>query len=328
VRQRLKDLLPVPYYHAVFTLPDDELHPLYLYNQRLMYDLLFESAAQTLMTFGRDPKWLGGEMGFFGVLHTWGQTLWLHPHIHFVVPGGGLDEHGQWVWARHKDTFLFPVKALSKRFRKLFTEGLKASYEAGLLSFPDDFKPGRGPKAFGKWLTRLGYKEFVVFTKAPLGGPEGVIRYVGRYTHRVAISNHRILSVEDGEVRFTYKDYRSTDESGAYEWKEMTLSAEEFIRRFLLHVLPKGFHKIRHYGFLGNGRKALAQQIRWELLLDEEGIGSVPDENNTVDEDCDKLTCAICGKGILLPVVIIHRYGTVVVRNESFLLMVESSDTS
>jgi len=320
--------LPVPYYHMVFTLPDEELHPLYLYNRKLLYDLLFECAAQTLMTFGKDPRWLGAEMGFFGVLHTWGQTLWLHPHIHFVVPGGGISEYGEWVWARHKDTFLFPVKALSKRFRKLFTEGLKAAFEAGELVFAPDGKPCGSPKGFGKWLRRLGHKEFVVFAKAPLGGPEGVVRYVGRYTHRVAMSNNRILSVEGGEVRFTYKDYRSVDESGDYEWKEMTLGAEEFIRRFLFHILPKGFHKIRHYGFLGNGRKAVVDRIRWELLLEEEGIGAAPREMDPRDDGCDKLKCPVCGEGRMLPVLIIHRYGTVVIRNESFLRIVESWDTS
>ena len=166
VRNRLDDLLPVPYYHVVFTLPDEELHALYPYNQKLLYDLLFDCSAETLLLFGRDPKWLGAWMGFFGILHTWGQTMWRHPHIHYVVPGGGINEAGEWVPAKFDDTFLFPVKALSMRFRKLFTEGLKEGFEAGLINFPPDWKPGESPKAFGRWLGKLGQKEFVVFTKA------------------------------------------------------------------------------------------------------------------------------------------------------------------
>jgi hypothetical protein len=330
VKERIKDLLSVPYYHTVFTLADEELHPLYLYSAEILYDLLFECAAQTLMIFGKDPHWLGAEMGFFGVLHTWGQTLWLHPHIHFVVPGGGVGEGGEWVWAKHKDTFLFPVKALSKRFRKLFTEGLKRAYEEGRLKVPPDWIHSRSNKAFDRWLRKLGGKEFVVFTKAPLGGPEGVVRYVGRYTHRVAISNHRILSIEDGQILFTYKDYKSRDEQGEYEWKEMSLPAEEFIRRFLSHILPKGFHKIRHYGFLGNGRKAQLDALKWHLLF-EEGLraGPLPGEpHSPEEEDSLRPTCPVCGVGKMLPVLIENRFGTTLIRNESYLRMKESWDTS
>ena len=324
--QRLKDLLPVPYYHMVFTLPDEQLHPLYLYNQEVIYNLLFESAAQTLLMFGRDPRWLGARMGFFGVLHTWGQTLWLHPHVHFVVQGGGINEDGEWVRATHQSTFLFPVKALSKRFRKLFTEGLAEAYEAGRLVLPPDWKYLERPKAFNKWLKILGQKEFVVFSKAPLGGAEGVLRYVGRYTHRVAISNQRILSIGEGQIRFTYKDYKEREEHGAYEWKEMTLSAEEFIRRFLNHILPKGFHKIRHYGFLGNGKKALLDQIRWYLFL-EEGIAANFGEEQDA-QFSDGILCPVCRIGRLLPVVVNHRSGTIVIRNESYLRMQELWNTS
>jgi hypothetical protein len=328
VKERLRDLLPVPYYHVVFTLPDEDLHPFYLYNARVLYDLLFDSASRTLLTFGRDPRWVGGEMGFRGVLHTWGQTIWLHPHVHFVVPGGGINEDGEWVWAKHEDTFLFPVKALSMRFRKLFTEGLKEAFEAGRLNFPPDHKHLESEEEFDKWLKALGQKEFVVFSKAPLGGPEGVVRYVGRYTHRVAISNHRIFSIDDGEIRFSYKDYKNSNEQEEYAWEEMSLSAGEFIRRFLYHILPKGFHKIRHYGFLGNGKKARLEQIRMYLLF-EEGTGFDPHKEDEPDEDEERMTCPVCKVGKMLPVLVIHRFGSVLIRNISFIRMCESRyDTS
>jgi hypothetical protein len=265
-------------------------------------------------------------MGFFGVLHTWGQTLSLHPHIHFVVAGGGVGEGGEWVWGKNGDKFLFPVKGLSKRFRMLFVQGLKEAYEAGRVELPEECGQLGEARGFNRWLRALGHKEFVVYCKPPLGGPEGVVGYVGRYTHRVAISNHRIISIEEGRIRFSYKDYRAGNDEVSYEWKEMSLSADEFIRRFLNHVLPKGFHKIRHYGFLSNGNKGLLEQMRWHLLLEEEIVPKkIQREDEYVDEDELRVTCPVCKVGKMLPVFICHRFGTLVIMNICYLRMCEDS---
>ena len=265
VNARLEDLLPIDYYHVTFTLPH-LLNPLVGYNRKLIYNLLFDCASATLLQFGQDPKWLGAMIGFYGILHTWGGKLWQHPHVHFIVSGGGLSEDGRWVQPKYKGKFIFPVRALSQVFRGKFIERLKAAYATGKLVVPAKMSHLKDSAQFEKFIDQLVARNWVVFAKPPFGGPEKVVRYIGRYTHRIAISNNRLIKMEKDRVYFNYKDYR---DNGC--WKQGVLKSEEFIRRFLLHILPKGFHRIRHYGFLSNGRcKAKVAQIRKLLACDDE----------------------------------------------------------
>jgi len=243
MERRMAELLPVTYYHLVFTLPEG-LNPVVKSNEVKLYNLLFRTAWQTLDQLARQDKWLGAQPGMIAVLHTWGQTLSFHPHLHCIVPGGGLAEDGE-TWVSAGEGYLLPVKVLSKVFRGKFLHGLRALYQNGELAFYGQAEEFQSEKAFQKLLRGLYRKEWVVYAKRPFGGPEQVIRYLGRYTHRVAISNRRILSVKDGKVTFTYKDYKQEGQK-----KIMTLDAVEFIRRFLQHILPSGFHKIRYYGIL------------------------------------------------------------------------------
>lgn len=299
----MNDLLPVPYYHVVFTLPD-RIFPMCLYNRKVIYDLLFSCAAETLKAFGEDPKWLGAKTGFFAVLHTWGQTLVVHPHLHIVFPAGGVNEEGEWVRPKHeKNDFLFPVRALSKVFRGKFIEGLKKARKKGELEFPGELKEISTGKGFNRWLNRLASNEWVVYAKAPFSGAADVVRYVGRYTHRVAISNSRILSIDNGVIRFLYKNYKKKDECENYEdlWEEMELPADEFIRRFLYHVVPSGYHRIRHYGYLANGQKKRLRQI-WEELVFEEECG-IPDAGKP--DAYEGIRCPECGMGIMVPIVVV-----------------------
>jgi hypothetical protein len=207
VRARLSELMPVPYHHAVFTLPN-MIFPLCQYNQKLICNLLFRCAAETLKAFGRDPRWLGAEIGFYGILHTRGQTMWPHPHLHLIVTGGGLNDDGEWVSPEYGGRFLFPVCAVSKVFRGKFLAGLRKAYDDGELTIPDEKAELETPSGFEAYIGRLAGRKWVVYTKAPFAGPEEVVRHIGRYSHRVAISNHRILSVENGRVTFSYKDYK------------------------------------------------------------------------------------------------------------------------
>ena len=216
------------------------------YQNNVVYNLLFAATADTLLTIAADPKHLGAEIGFFAVLHTWGQSLTHHPHLHCVVPGGGLSADGE-RWVACRPGFFLPVRVLSRFFRRQFLELLERAFERGELEFFSALQALRVPETFRRYLQPLREKEWVVYAKAPFAGPQQVIEYVGRYTHRVAISNNRLLDIEDGHVTFRWKDYRDGDAQ-----KTMTLTADEFIRRFLLHVLPSGFHRIRYYGFLGN----------------------------------------------------------------------------
>ena len=242
---RQEELLPVTYYHVVFTLPDS-LANLALQNARLIYNLLFRCASQTLLTIAADPKHLGAKLGFFAVLHTWGQTLMLHPHLHCVVPAGGLSSDGlRWIACRPR--FFLSVRVLSSLFRGLFLHHLNQAYQQGKLQFDGDLEALARPQAFTGLLKKARRKKWVVYAKRPFGGPQQVLDYLGRYTHRVAISNHRLVGLEDGRLTFNWKDYR---DSGAS--KPMTLDAVEFIRRFLLHVLPEAFQKIRYFGFMAN----------------------------------------------------------------------------
>lgn len=304
VEARLIDLLPVPYYHVVFTLPHF-LNDLTSYNKKFIYDLLFSSSSDTLLTFGHDPKWIGGELGFYGILHTWGQTLWQHPHVHYIVPGGALTQTGQWIPLRYKNKFLFPEAALSQVFRGKFIEGLKEAFYSGRLNLPPEDQSFSSPGSFERWVDRLVSKDWVVYCKNPMKTAEKVVRYIGRYTHRVAISNSRIIDVRNGCVKFNYKDYRSFKKTGVL-WKKMTLDAHDFISRFLKHVLPHGFHKIRHFGFLANGRAKLS------VAMIKAFLSATADEECRPENETTGVSCPKCEKGKLVPIAIFGRFYTVV----------------
>jgi hypothetical protein len=306
----MQELLPVSYFHVVFTLPDT-IYPFCLFNQRVVYDLLFHSAAETLQLFGRDPQWLGAEkMGFFGALHTWGQTLSCHPHVHFVVPAGGIDANGEWVWPTYTENhFLFPVHALAKVYRGKFIAGMKKAFVKGELQFPGDLEALKTSEAFERWLDEMVSKNWVVYAKAPFSGPAQVVRYVSRYTHRVAISNQRILSMDDGVIRFTYKNYTKKGECEQAEqlWEEMELPAHEFIRRFLQHVLPPGYHRLRYYGFLSGSQKHQLRAIWEELVFEEE---QMPPEVTVTP--WGGIPCPKCPTGIMEVLLIVNGRGQVV----------------
>jgi len=244
---RSADLLPVDYYHVVFTLPAP-LSALAYTNKELMYGLLFDLAAQTLRTIAADPKHLGARIGVTLVLHTWGSALTHHPHVHGIVPGGGLAVAAD-RWVPCRPGFFLPVRVLSRLFRRRFLEELAAAHGRGQLQCYGEFAPLADAAAFATWLAPLRQIEWVVYAKRPFAGPEAVLAYLSRYTHRVAISNSRLVALDDRGVTFRWKDYRA---EGRTRQKTMTLAAEEFMRRFLLHVLPRGFHRLRHYGLLAN----------------------------------------------------------------------------
>jgi len=245
IEDRQAELLDTQYFHVVFTLPE-EIAAIAYQNKKVVYDILFRATSETLRTIAADPKHLGAEIGFFVVLHTWGQNLMFHPHLHCVVPGGGLSPDGS-RWIPCRKGFFLPVRVLSRLFRRLFLEVLEKAFDDGQLKFFSSLQQLQDRKAFLRHLAPLRKNEWVVYAKKPFAGPQQVLDYVGRYTHRVAISNNRILNIEHVQVTFRYKDYRNGSQQ-----KTMSLSADEFIRRFLLHVLPEGFHRIRYYGFLGN----------------------------------------------------------------------------
>jgi hypothetical protein len=249
LEKRQAELLECEYFHVVFTLPA-ELAALALQNKRQMYDLLFRATADTLQSIAADPQHLGAQIGFFCILHSWGQTLNFHPHLHCVVPGGGISLDGS-RWVACRPGFFLPVKVLSHRFRKLYLRYLEQTYAAGKLQFYGELQELSDPNSFARYLTPLIDSEWVVYAKAPFGGPDRVLDYLGRYTHRVAISNNRLEALKDGQVSFAYKDYKHEQRH-----KVMTISADEFLRRFLLHVLPDSFQRIRHYGLLGNRHRA------------------------------------------------------------------------
>jgi len=253
VGERLRELLPIPYYHSVVTMPHS-LNTLALYNKEVIYDLFFQAAAHTFNAFAEDARFLGAKLGFIGILHTWGQTLSQHVHLHFIVTGGGLSADGRWVNLPYQKKFLFPVKAVSKRLRKRFAELLRKAYYKGKLVFPDNLAPLTKPAAFETFVNKVAWENWNSYVKKPFAGPEAVVKYIGRYTHRVAISNYRIRDIADGQVTFRYKKYHN----GKATHETMSLKAEEFIRRFLLHVIPHGFKRIRHFGFLSAGLKTKA----------------------------------------------------------------------
>lgn len=311
IEDRQTELLEVPYFHVVFTIPE-QLAAIALQNQKVIYGILFAATAETLKTIAADPEHLGAEIGFFAVLHTWGQNLQFHPHLHCVVPGGGLSPDGQ-RWISCRPNFFLSVKVLSRRFRHLFLESLQKAYDAGQLQFFGALEPLRQPGAFAQRLACAKASEWVVYAKRPFAGPQQVLDYVGRYTHRVAISNHRLLDIENDQVSFQWKDYRQGGEV-----KVMTLSAEEFIRRFLLHVLPDGFQRIRYYGFLGN-RYRQEKLDRCRHLLGMPGASQQPavssSEKDYLDryEDltgCSLRQCPQCQSGRMVRVLTLLPAGT------------------
>src|SRR3954463_15891294 len=248
IEDRNSELLNVPYFHLVFTVPE-QIAAIAYQNKRVVYNILFRTTAETLTTIAADPKHLGAQIGCSAVLHTWGQNLHFHPHLHCVVPGGGPSLDGE-RWVGCRPGFFLPLRVLSRLFRRLFLTALQRSFEAGKLKFFGELEHLHEPCAFARHLDPAKQSEWVVYAKRPFAGPEQVLDYVGRYTHRVAISNNRLLDIDNDQVRFQWKDYRHHDDV-----KTMTLSVDEFIRRFLLHVLPAGLQRIRYYGFLGSRRR-------------------------------------------------------------------------
>lgn len=282
---RQRELLPVCYFHLVFSVPH-ALAPLIWQNKKLLFSLLFDASAATLLEVAADPARLGAEIGFLSILHTWGQTLQRHPHIHCVVPGGGLSlDHSRWI--RSPSHFFLPVRVLSRIFRGKFVAGLRRAFHGRQLAFYGELQPLATEKAFAAFLRTLFRKDWVVYAKAPFGGPEHVLQYLARYTHRVAISNHRLLSVDDDRVTFRWKDYAHHNKRRA-----MTLTMEEFLRRFLQHVLPKGLPRIRYFGWLANRR-------RRELLpLCRTLLAAAPSATAVDASETAVWRCPACGGGM------------------------------
>src|ERR1022692_594328 len=291
--ERQAELLPVAYFHVVFTLPQ-KIGGLALQNAREIYSILFRAASETLLTIAADPKRLGASLGFLAVLHSWGQNLHLHPHLHCVVPGGGLSPDGKrWIPCR-KSSFLLPKRVLSARFRNVFLTYLRKAFDEGKLRFHGEMAALNKPGVFEALCVRAGRIKWVVFVKPPFGGPEQVLKYLARYTHRVAISNSRILSIEDGKVTFLWKDYADGGKT-----KPMTLDAVEFIRRFLLHILPAGFVRIRQFGFLANRAR------KEKLALCRALLGAPPAPPSTAaadvgDRKADEKLCPVCKTGHMI----------------------------
>ncbi len=303
--KRKKELLPVSYFHVVLTIPD-LLNPLIRYNEKVIYDILFKAGSETLLTLGRDPKHLGADIGFMAILHTWGSNMIDHPHLHCVVPCGGLsDDEMEWLWpnkSKKKKKFFVHVHVISDLFKKKFLHYLDAAYQKGELKLQGQVAHLQDPAAFNKLKSELYGKKWVTFCKQPFGGPEQVLEYLSRYTHRVAISNHRLIKVEGGRVYFKWKNYRK---DGKFE--ETSLDVFEFIRRFLLHVLPKGYFKIRYFGIL-------ASRNRHKLWTAQEILGNSEDVQERKNEEGEKsfeewffeLTgieagiCPYCKKGRLI----------------------------
>ncbi len=301
---RQADLLPVAYYHVVFTLPVP-IRQIAYHNKALVYGLLFTAAAETLLTLAADPKHLGARIGLTLVLHTWGSALTHHPHVHGIVPGGGISLDGQ-RWVACRPGFFLPVGVLSRLFRRLFCEKLAAAHRAGKLKFFGEYQPLEKPEAFAAFLKPLRHIDWVVYAKRPFAGPEAVLAYLSRYTHRVAIANSRLIALDDQGVIFKYKDYRA---KGRCRYKPMTLPVEEFMRRFLLHVLPPGFHRIRHYGLLANAARlenlARARQLLAAPISPLIAVPVTVGEAVAQDTPAENArTCPCCGG----PMVIIETF--------------------
>ena len=303
LENRRTELLNTQYFHVVFTVPEQIARIAYQ-NKKVVYGILFRATAETLRTIAADPKHLGAEIGFFAVLHSWGSNLLHHPHLHCVVPGGGLSPDGtQWISCRPR--FFLPVRVLSRLFRRLFLEYLIKAFDAGKLQFFSSLEPLRERRAFFRHLAPTRATKWVVYAKRPFAGPEQVLDYVGRYTHRVAISNNRLLDIDHGKITFRYKDYRHDGQQ-----KTMTLDAEEFIRRFLLHVLPDGFQRIRYYGFLGN-RYREEKLARCRQLLGMPACPPTSEESQDYRDRYEELTgcslreCPVCHQGCMVTIAIL-----------------------
>ncbi len=288
--------VPIAYYHVVFTLPAPIADIAYQ-NKAEIYAILFKAAAETLIAIAADPKHLGARIGLTAVLHTWGSALTHHPHLHCVVPGGGISLDGE-RWISCRPGFFLPVRVLSRLFRRLFLEKLVAAHEAGRLSFFGNLRHLADSQAFDAYLLPLRKIEWVVYAKRPFAGPEAVLAYLSRYTHRVAISNSRLITLDDNGVTFKWKDYRT---KGRDRQKIMTLVTDEFIRRFLIHILPQGFHRIRHYGLFANSGRADNLALARQLL-------AIPPPETRTDDDAEPsalaLPCPHCGG----PMIIIETF--------------------
>ena len=303
---RQADLLPVDYYHLVFTLPAP-ISDLAYSNKSVIYTILFKAAAKTLQTIAADPKHLGARLGITLVLHTWGSAMPHHPHVHGILPGGGLSTNGQ-RWVSCRPGFFLPVRVLSRLFRRLFTEDLNKAFQAGELKFFGEQQSLADEATFANWLRPMKQIEWVVYAKRPFAGPKAVLAYLSRYTHRVAIANSRLLTLDERGVTFKWKDYRNKGQS---RFKTMTLKTDEFIRRFLIHVLPSGFHRIRHYGLLANARRAENIKRARALLIDlenrEDKVASEhtkSSQDEVAEQPQATYTCTDCGN----PMVIIERF--------------------
>jgi hypothetical protein len=304
LEDRRSELLTTPYFHVVFTVPQ-EIAAIALHNKGPLYDILFHAAAETLQTIAADPKHLGAELGFFAVLHTWGQTLLHHPHLHCVVAGGGLSGDGS-RWIACRPNFFLPVRVLARLFRRLFLTSLEKAFDAKKLTFYRHLEPLRDRRAFQRHLAPARNVEWWVYAKPPFAGPEQVLAYVARYTHRVAISNNRLLDIDEGKVRFHWKDYRNGNRQ-----KTMTLAADEFIRRFLLHVLPDGFQRIRYYGFLANRyRQQKLAQCRQLLAMpqteppDDQAAGDYRDQYHELT-GASLIECPACQRGRMVTIEVL-----------------------
>jgi len=308
LEDRQAELLPTQYFHVVFTVPE-EIAAIAYQNKEVVYGILFRATAETLRTIAAERKHLGAKVGFLAVLHTWGQNLLFHPHLHCVVSGGGIAPDGQ-HWLACRPGFFLPVRVLSRLFRRLFLEQLQIAFDTGKLQFFSSLERLCEPKAFAQYLAPLRQTEWVVYAKPPFGGPEQVLNYLGRYTHRVAISNNRLLAIHNGKVTFRWKDYRHH-----HRQRTMTLEVDEFIRRFLLHVLPDGFQRIRHYGFLGNRyRKAKLSLCRPLLGVALTAVAQRTDQPDYRDL-YEKLTgkslrdCPVCHRGHMVAIAVLPASG-------------------
>jgi hypothetical protein len=307
IEARRKDLLPIEYFHVVFTLPA-ALNPLVSMNQQLLYDLLFRSASETLSQLAQNPKHLGAKVGMIGILHTWGQNLMDHPHTHWIVTGGGLSSDGR-RWRSCRKGFFLPVRVLSALFNGKFLDLLNDGFQRGDLVFPAHLRHLQDPKNFETFRRHLYRKPWVVYCKPPFDGAQGVLQYLGRYTHRIAISNNRILTLQDGKVSFLWRDYADHNRQ-----KTMTLKADEFIRRFLLHVLPARYVRIRHFGLLANRNRK--DHITLCRMILENGK-TLPQENNRQETwqeqllricGIDLVTCPVCQKGRMFRIELLRPY--------------------
>ncbi len=305
VSARQAELLPIPYYHAVTTLPE-LLNVVALYNKEVIYEIFYQASAAALLAFGWDQKFLGAQLGFIAILHTWGQTLNYHVHWHFIVTGGGIPADEQrWKPLPYRKKFLFPVEAVSIVIRGKFIALLDAAYQKGKLKFPPELGYLNNPAEFEDFKGKIWKQAFYCYAKPPFAGPEKLIKYIGAYTHRVAISNHRLLEISDEEIKFGYKDYRDKDDRGEGKRKEMSLSWEIFIRRWLWHVVPKDFRRIRYGGFLGGNftrRKkiALARQLLGDL---QQAASQAPAAVAYWRDDFDPefgMKCPLCQSGVMI----------------------------